>query len=375
MKIERQSPPGNQANLLASPQVPVFIDGDFSITEEFNAFDALRMPLATQQLAPVVFRPNPSYERYLRMHKVFVGASGAQELVEVYERLRDEPIPRYLAAAASAATEAALVDSSKSRAERLSLIGGAALCWLQALQTQRLWNQVGPQHMIEHEFPYRIALDLAVMPVLADMVRGDVRAETTERVFKDCLNIAQANAIQAELSKQAGDVQALGEHTGLGYECNALLAFNRRKSQTWFVIPSTVRSDSGYHHRRQTHDLLVVHQRWGELQSMTPVEIKSVTGRKDLERYHALLVRGKLHLSVMGRHRPDEMLEAITASAEGVARPAERARADIMSERFMSMVRDYNAGHRLGQVATLRSVTEFRDNSVVVAKHPGLKVA
>src|SRR5207245_1409084 len=100
--------------------------------------------------------------------------------------------------------------------------------------------------------------------------------------------------------------------------------FNMKQSPTWFAIPAMTRSDSGHHHRQQTHDLLVIRQRWGELQNITPVEIKSAANQRDLRRYKALLVRGKLHLSVDGLHKPEEMLDAITAVYEKRATRTQR---------------------------------------------------
>lgn len=340
-----------------------------------SGYEKLMQPLDPAANPQTSFSPNPNYERYLRMHKVFVGAKGASQLEDIYGSLSRESTPRYVATAGWAAVEAALVQEDKPTSERLALLRGGAECWEQALRTQQQFNNLGANHLTEFAFPYRLALDLAVMPLFEDIVNGNVRPETTQRVFDDCLNIAQANIVQIRLAKKAGDIEGLSEHLGFAYECNAVLAFNQLQSQTWFAIPSMTRSDTGYHHRSQTHDLLVVHQKWGELKSMVPVEIKATVGRRECERYQALLVRGKMHLAVEGMYRPEQTLEAITACHEGRPSKKDTEIAANVSNRFSDMVRDYYAGEVLGSLATTRSSTSFRDNSLVAARHPGLSAA
>ncbi len=320
------------------------------------------------------FAPNPDYDRYLRIHKVFVGNNGAEELIAVHHGLEDEFLPRYLTAAGWAAIEAGLVHEGMSTRERLLLIEKGENCWRKALEHQCEFNDSNSEYLIEDAFTYRTALDLAIAPLLKGVVVGDVTRTTAENVFRDCLNIAQAAEVQYRLAAERGDTVAIAEFLGFGYEANALLSLNRTLSRTWFAIPSMTRSDSGHHHRNQTHDLLVVHQNWGEIKSITPVEVKASACARDRKRYRALLVRGKMHLSYPGKYKPGDTLEAITAVYEGRATKEELEIAEAVSGRFISMLRDYYEGERLGSIATSRSVTVFHDNSVVASRHPGLSL-
>lgn len=226
--------------------------------------------------------------------------------------------------------------------------------------------------MVEHAYPHRIALDIAVAPLLEGVIVGDVNQGLRRRVFKDCLNIAQSNAVHINLLSRANEIEGVGDHRGFGYECNALLAFNMRFSRGWFVIPSMARSDTGYHHRQQTHDLLIVHHRGGELINTTPIEIKAVASVRDRARYEALLVRGKMHLSFPGKHSPESTLKAIEAVHEGWASNEEASVVSFVTDQFVDMIRDYYAGEALGSLATKRALTQFRDNALVSARHPGL---
>lgn len=343
--------------------------------ERLVAYDVLSESVDTSVMEGYEFAANPAYEKYLRMQKVLVGRSGAEEVEQIYHGLKNELLPTYLAAAGSAAIEASLVRTDKPVDVRLGLLRGAAGCLIRAIRNQRALDTLGEEHFKDTVVAHRVALDLATLPLLEGIVFGAVRPATSKQVYEDCLNVAQSNAVQINLAKRSQNIQALGDHVGVGYECNALLAFNRIQSNTWFMIPALGRADSGYHHRQQTHDMLVVHQKWGEIQSMTPVEIKASASRRDRERYKALLVRGKMHLSVEGRHQPETTLAALSATHEGTANVVEEHDTNTVTHNITGMVRDYYAGEDLIEVASPRSRLKFHDNSVVVLNHAGLAVA
>lgn len=321
-----------------------------------------------------VFAPNPAYDSYLRMHKVFVREEGSNKLEGVYQSLSGEKMPRYLVAAGWAATEAALVQTHKSAEKRLELLQGGVDCWIRALQNQININSSGPETLIEHSVPFRIALDLAVAPLFEGMILGDITKNTRKKVFEDCLAIGIANQERIKELSRTKNHEAVADHSGFAYEVNGLLAFNRQLSASWFVVPTMARSDNGYYHPEQTHDLLVIHQKRGVIKSILPVEIKAQASAKDRRRYKALLVRGMMHLSEEGKCRPRHTLEAIAATYIEQATEDERNLADLVTARFVDMVRGYYAGESLGTIATSRSVTTFRDSSVVASRHPGISV-
>lgn len=341
--------------------------------ERLSAYDVLAETVDVGKMQGYEFEANPAYEKYLRMQKILVGRSGAEEVEQIYHGLKHEDLPAYLAAAGSAAIEASLVRSDKPVDVRLGMLRGAAGCFIRAIRNQRALDVLQQEPFKDTVMAHRVALDLATLPLLEGIVFGAVRPDTNKQVFEDCLNVAQSNAVQINLAKRAQDKQALSNHVGVGYECNALLAFNRMQSNTWFMIPSLGRADTGYHHRQQTHDMLVVHQKWGEIQSMTPVEIKASASRRDRERYKALLVRGKMHLSVEGRHQPETTLAALSAVYESEANVVEVHDTDTITHNITGMVRDYYAGEKLGDtVASQRSCLNFHDNSIVVLNYAGV---
>ncbi|MDB5181624.1 MAG: hypothetical protein JWP13_387 [Candidatus Saccharibacteria bacterium] len=335
-------------------------------------YAALTMSHDAYRFEGVSFSPNPAYEQYLRMHKVFVGTRGAEQLEEIHHQLKEEEMPRYVLTAGWAAVEAALVRTDKDIPERLALFDAGVGCWKKALETQLEFNASAPSWLVEYAAPYRSALDLAISPLLRTMIQGYVPKLVCRSVFEDCLNIAQANAVRINLSAREGHIEALAEHVGFGYECNGLLAVNRRMSATRFAIPSMIRSDSGYHHAQQTHDLIIVEQDRGRIVQLTPVEIKATVSTKDRMRYKALLVRGKMHLSVDGKFRAEDTLAALSATYEGTATLGERDIAESVTNRMLSMFKDYCAGECLGKVASGRSMTVFHNNAQVAANHPGL---
>lgn len=354
-----------ERNPMALPGAPVF-----------NGYETLTKPIESRSEEGVFsFEPDAYYDQYLRMHKVFVGYQGAEQLENIYEALREDVRPKHLSAAGWSAIETALIRSDRDPEERLALLDGAGDCFVRALDTQRWLNGAQPELPCDYAYPHRIALDIAVLPLLRGLVEGTIDPRVRREVLRDCLNIAQSNAMYTKLMAQEGNTEGIGEFSGFGYECNALLGFNLRCTKGWFVIPSMARCDTGYHHRQQTHDLTIVHHRNGRLLNATPVEIKAAASARDRQRYKALLVRGKMHLSEPGNYRPDDTLAAIEAVYEG--RPTSN---DVqifanVTNRFVEMVKDYCAGEQLGKIATKRSVTRFRDNTQVVANHPGLNVA
>ncbi len=331
---------------------------------------------ATAEQQTLHFTPNPAYDRYLRIHKVLVGPKGADLLVDIHDSLSQETMPRYLAAAGWAATEAALVQTNKSTDQRLELLRSGVECWTTAIDTQKGFNDKTDQpYLIEPSLPHRMALDVACAPLFAGIVQGDVEKSVCEEVFTDCLNIAESNAVRINLASRDNNIDAVADHLGLGYECNAILSFNRRMRPNWFATPSTVRSDSGYYHPRQTHDVQVINQNWGAIKSVTPVEIKSAASARDRSRFSALIVRGKMHLSVEGKFGPDQTLGALAAAYSGVQTAEQANIAATVGERMLDMVKKYQEGGATVDFAPMRSATAFHDHTRVSALYPGIQRA
>ncbi|MDB5166082.1 MAG: hypothetical protein JWM37_154 [Candidatus Saccharibacteria bacterium] len=346
--------------------------GDITEGIFYEPYEELIAPVDETPWEGVSFGPNPAYDKYLRIHKVFVGQGGAALLEETHDELHGEELPRYLSAAGSAAVESAVMSTGKTTEERLALLDEGVGCWQRALRNQRRYNQVAPECLQDLTYPYRLAMDIATAPLWADMIRQNIRHDTLEKVYADCLNIAQANDVQLNLALREGDDRGVGDHAGFAYECNFLLAFNRTISATWFVVPAMARCDTGYEYRQQTHDMVILQQRWGQIRSATPTEIKCRLKREDKERYDALLVRGKMHLSVDSQHSPSKTLAALSAVHEGTATLQQKRSVTALTERVTGMAKRYRAGETIGPRVTKRSLTHFRDARVVAEHYAGL---
>lgn len=348
-------------------------DGEFSLVEPGGRLG--RSPRTAEEICladHTDYLHNDSFAKYMRMHKVLVGRGGAEELVDIHEQLKSETAPRFLIAAASAAAEVALVHRGLGVAKRRSLLWDARDIWQSAIARDAFLEAYTPPEKMEYGHRHRTALNIAILPLLEGIVEGDVSRNTCRRVFRDCLDIGLRNAYDLSEMVTAKNNRGIADYVGTGYESNALLAFNRKLSRTWFAIPSMARSDSGYHHRNQSHDLLVLHQNYGEIIRATPIEVKAKASLRDRLRYDALLVRGKMHLSIAGKSKPQYTLQAIDAVHRGAATEEDLLIANNATDRLVEMVRDYYAGEKLGKLATWHTVTMFQDNSQVIAKHPGL---
>lgn len=338
-------------------------------------YDSLQSPAVAfdAEIESLQFSPNKAYVQYMRMHKVLLGEKGGEELAGIHHQLREEYMPRYLDAAGWAAIESAVVSTHKPHAERLQLIESGISVWNKAIEHQKQLNTSSSDYLTEWEFPHRMALNIAVAPLLRGIVAGGVSQESLVHVFEDCLQVAQSNAIQIELAANDGYASAVSAHVGLGYECNTLLAANATFSPTQFVIPSFTRAGSGHYYPRQTHDLLSIRQKWGLIKSALPIEVKSAASANDRRRYAALIIRGKMHLSKPGYFKPIETLHDITDWYEDYKELRTR-RLSNASRTFIHMAQDYWQGGELNEALPTRTVTSFRSNRVVLQNHPGLSV-
>ncbi len=116
---------------------------------------------------------NLHLERYFRIHRVLVGERGGILLEDIYRNLRTETTPELLNAAGSAAVEAVLVGTDRSTMERLALLDGAIVAWKCSLVLQEWANEYDytEDETIDHASPYRTALDIATVPLLAGLLR------------------------------------------------------------------------------------------------------------------------------------------------------------------------------------------------------------
>lgn len=334
-------------------------------------FERLRqkdMPASTPE--PLTFTPNPAFNDYLKIHKVLVGQQTAKELIRLGQSLSQETLPQYNIAAGSAFCEAALALDDEDAVDRMHLLDDAEDVWSRALDTQLAYAESNP-NMVDYADPYRTALDLARLPLLRGIVAGDVTQHTRDQVRQETLAIAGANNVRTRLAIMDRDREAVASHLGLGHEANFLIAIDSLDSPTFVATSSFARSDTGHFHPHQTHDIMLFQQKWGRILDIMPVEIKAKTSRKSKNRYSALLVRGKVHLTYnVGIHDPENVRRAFVGYHLGIPSQQETKVARDIRTTLLEMIHLYKSGQALGSIATDRSLLRFRDQSALHDHHP-----
>lgn len=279
-------------------------------------FNALQSSLHTQpdysldvnQLAPYIensthkkYLENDAYNSYLKMHKVAVNASGAQELLKLGEALSVEYMPQLKDAAAWAFSESGLHDTSASAVERMRRVTAAEHLWEDALKTEaQIQSSEYSAVFVEPDTQYRIALALAYTPLMKSIIVGNVTDSVREQVFNDTVLFAQAISQEVTRYSEVGDRTMANGYTDLAHELNALMALLYLDDPRYIPMPASARADSGYYHRNQTHDIMLINQHWGTIKKVLPIEIKARPSSRDRKRYKSLLVRGKMHLTADG---------------------------------------------------------------------------
>lgn len=289
---------------------------EFEVQPGYAALYASR--LERPALGDAVFAPDPAYQAYNKIHKVFVGESGASQLIDIHAALKSSPLPEVLNVSAWAAAEAALVKQSMCATGRLALLGAAEECWTKALLRQEEINHSLEQIWLREDVEsYRLALNIAFLPLMKAIVAGNITTGIRASVFTDVLAIAQSASLQRNFSFNEGDIETGSGYLGFEHECNAHLSLLYMDDPRYVPLPSTARAGSGHDYPDQTHDIMVINQHWGTILKVTPVEIKSHASLRDLKRYKALIVRGKMHLAINGAHSPEFTQQAFTDVYEG----------------------------------------------------------
>lgn len=347
-----------------------------SLCEEtkLNGFDSLQKARSLNEESSFTgFSPNTHYASYMNIHKVFVGDSGAEKLVAISDALKEEWLPDYLNVAGWAAVEASLVSSSKTTVDRMKLMDQAEISWQSALTHQsELTQSTERKWLCEDTDEFRIALNLAYLPLMKSIVAGNVTRKVRHDTFADTLAIAQLSAIQLQLASKEGNIDAVGDHLGLGHECNALLAFLYANDPNYLPIPSSYRAGSGYEYRNQTHDISIINQHWGEIQKVFPVEVKAAASIRDRQRYKALIVRGKMHLAVAGRHRPMDTTNAFADVYSGSADERSVRTVHHATNTVRDLLDLYQKGDRPIEFIDYKTRTHFHETTAVAQKYTEL---
>jgi hypothetical protein len=279
-------------------------------------------------------------------------------------------MPRYLDAAGWAAAEAAMSQPERTAVERVQLLTQASECWERGIMSQEQINQDTERAWLhEHSAPYRMALNIAFTPLMKSLVAGNVTDSVLERTFADTLAIAQTATVQREFAYSAGDTDAASDFIGFGHECNALLTLLYMNDPRHIPLPSSTRGGSGYDYPDQTHDLVVINQHWGDILKVVPIEIKAKASKRDLNRYSALIVRGKMHLSVTGKYSPEHTMNAFAAMYEGSTAKDDMAIVEHATSTMHDLLKLYQKGKRVANIGKTASRTRFHDKAEVAKNY------
>lgn len=292
------------------------IPGEVPFETKLPGYDALFAP-ARQNASPLELthdtinyfqgtRPhaghlnNKHYVDYLKINKVFVGEAGSNYLAHLGEELEKEQLPEFLDAAGWAFAEAALINQSLAAQDRLKILTKAEEIWQRALEASDSLHKTELGELLRSDSqPFRIALNIAYLPLMKAMVAGNVTDSVRQRVLIDTLAISDLVIVHRHLAWMNGVGDGVAEFSGLLHECNILAALLMLDDPRYLPLPSSSRADNGYFYRNFTHDIIILNQHFGEIKKIIPLEAKMHPSRKDRQRYKALLVsKGDLSLTV-----------------------------------------------------------------------------
>lgn len=314
---------------------------------------------------------NSSYDEYVQMPKFIVDSEGSRKLIEIGDELAGETMPRFLDAAGWAYAEAGLALNDDSAKHRVRLVEEAERAWRRALVNDLdLSRRYSAEGASNEDMSHRLALNLAFAPLIKSIIVGNVADSVRESVLRDTAAIATDSARILNEAHARGDTETSGQHWGFLFEANALMSLLNMNDARYVPLPSTARADTGYYHASQTHDISIINQHWGEIRKVIPVEIKSRSTRKDRERYKALLIRGKMHLSV-NDHDPRSTVRAFQGIVDGTASEKEVASLEDISSNIRNMLRLYQQGVTPEGLAT-NSLTRFHEANKVAKVYPEL---
>jgi len=314
---------------------------------------------------------NATFDEYLQMPKVIVDAEGAQRLIEIGDELAFETMPRFLDAAGWAYAEAGLALSGDTAEHRVQLLIEAERMWSRALVNDLdLGRRYEERWTTNENMSHRLALNLAYAPLMKSIVVGNVADSVREKVMQDTAALATGSVRVMDELYANGHEAASSMHFGFLFEANALMTLLNINDARYIPIPSTARADSGYYHASQTHDISIINQHWGEIKKIIPAEIKSHSTRKQRERYQALLIRGKMHLSV-NDHDPRSTVKVFQSIVDGTASEKDVASIESMSVKLRDMLRLYQKGVTPEGLAS-KSLTRFHDASKAAEVYPEL---
>lgn len=316
---------------------------------------------------------NAAYDQYVRMHKVIVGESGATRLIDLADELQSEEAPTFLDAAGWAYAEAGLALHNAPTIDRIELVQKAEHVWQRGLvNAVSIGEQYDRNYSYGENEGHRTALNLAFAPLLKSIIVGSVSHDVMQRTLLDTSEIANDSRLSLDRAYREFDSDAAAYHRGFLFEASALMALLYMDDPRYVPLPATARADTGYFHREQTHDISIINQHWGEIRKVIPVEIKSKATNRDKRRYRALIIPGKIRLSINGVD-PRDTVDAFYDLEHGQATTKQLVAIEQLSTQLREMLRLYQQGITPEGLA-VNSVTRFHDAKTVATSYPELTV-
>ena len=357
----------------------------FALGVNLPGFDALQaainettaVPLDTEALAPFVaesathrtYLENEAFDRYLRMHKVVPGISGAQELFALGEALEHTQLPVHIDAAAWAYAESGLVDTSLTTVERVRRVAKAETLWEKALRTElTLEESEYSDAFNEPSAAYRYALPLVFTPLIKSVIVGNVTKNIRQQALTDTVAFASAAAHEIDRYDEAGRTHERSMFNGLLHELNALTTLLSIDDPRYVPLPSTARADTGYYHPAQTHDIMIINHHWGTMRKVIPIEIKAKASARDRRRYQSLIIRGKMHLATESTD-PRETAALFARVMSGEASSRDMVTAERIATDVRELLRLYQQGIT-PECLAVRSLTRFQQSASLARAHP-----
>lgn len=247
--------------------------------------------------------------RYHTMPKDFVGPSEADDLFSIYEKLKlADHSSGYLIAAASAAAESGLMAIYRSTDERHYRLLSADIAWQDAQNA--FFDKHGRKGWSEgrlEAIPDRIEMNRLFLPLYHDFVDGNVREDTLLATHRNLVKLGTKNYSYHAEAEDTDDQVTYCTRSGLGYELGTLMTVTRLGCPSFFAIPTTERADDGSYYREETHDVRLIRQSWGRIESCIPYEVKPSDGY-NRERYRSAYVRGRVELMMPSATQPLDLV-------------------------------------------------------------------
>lgn len=283
------------------------------------------------------FSPHPELTRYNMMPKHFVGAETADDLFSIYTTLRNEkPYPSYLFVAGSAAAESGIIGTHLSKEERHSRVHCAQEAWRTA-QSQYLERHIdeGWSEAKLTAFVDRVEAQVLFLPLIHDLINGNVRQETSNTTHERIVRLAIRNFHLNRAATQASDVGGYSARRGLAYELATTGSITRLRCPSFFAMPTIARGDNGTYNKSDTHDVQLIEQSWGSIRSSTPMEVKP-SGLYRSHGYEVAYIHGRLHLSMPSVDSSLELCTILSKEILGNANAEEIAELNSVTSKILS---------------------------------------